>query len=120
MMLYRELEEKVLKILIKDGYIGERARYNAKQIKGHWVQHKLDFFHCFDIIALKIPEPVRFIQVCVEGQVKQHKDKIDELFLLYPFVGDSFTVEIIVPEKIKNKWVISKIYRRLAHDWVSL
>ncbi|MHB8552787.1 MAG: hypothetical protein ACYDAO_04285 [Thermoplasmataceae archaeon] len=117
---YRELEIIVEKLLSKDGYLTERARYNAKKIGNKWLQHKLDFFHVFDLIAIKLPGPVRFIQVCVEGQVSAHKKKIDDLFKVYPMIGAAFTVEIIVPEKEKNRWKISKTIRRVGDIWVNV
>ena len=122
---YRSLEKKVQELLEKDGWIVERARYNSAIRNGKWTQKKLDFFHVFDLIALHSNPayPVRFIQICVSGQVNAHKRKIDELFHIYPEMGNSFSVEIIVPEKRTalpqkvKRWKIVQIHRRIGHDW---
>lgn len=78
-MTYRkgnELQRKAAHVLEDEGYmvhVTVRTSYNRG---GRWFSQSNDVFNAFDILASKIGEPVRWIQVTTISNVSQRIKKV--------------------------------------------
>ncbi len=102
----KELEDK--------GYLVARAMASSRKIGNIYITKYNDFFHVFDLIAVKDNE-VRLIQVTSGSGLSSHKKKILDNF---PYVFDSVvSVEIWYYYKMGRVWKYKILYLKRG-EWL--
>lgn len=98
-----EAERQACAALEQEGYVVCRSwRQYSPIAPGKWISKEADFFNCFDIIAIKPGERIRFIQVTTEEGAWQKKRR--KIAAAEPDGGwplEHMTVEVWISRKKK-------------------